>query len=80
MARDFDMELALLEERVKDAVFLLRDCQYGVEKLKARLKAEAPAPAPAQPANTDTRKNASPRSQSRTAVMKARSPPTSPER
>lgn len=40
--RSMDEDLALLEERVKEARFLLRDCQYGIRELKRRLKAESP--------------------------------------
>lgn len=77
MTRDFDEELAILEERVKDAVFILRDCQYGIEDLKARLTAAYPG---YQPAYTDTKKNESPRSQRSTSVTNARMPLTSPDR
>ncbi len=49
MTRDFDEELALLEERVKEARFLLRDCQYGIRELKRRLDRERRALGPMRP-------------------------------
>lgn len=42
--RPFEEDLALLEERMKEARFLLRDCQYSIRELKRRLKTERGRP------------------------------------